>query len=274
MFARRAATRALRTVKVARGMSSVAITDQAPLVVPTIKAALDSLVDSGVNINETSSQNLARLNKSLYVTRIEAQEKVEVSKEKLQEASKVAPGHALAYEGARIPEDTLPLIKANENETLTSTNPTTGEILAQFTPMTSESALHVLQRCVGPIKTAWSTMPMPQRGEALRQMGDLLTTKKSELARIISKEMGKIFQEALGEVQEAIDICYFAAGLSRNIGGSVMNSERPDHFMMERWHPLDKSVLVISAFNFPFAVFFWNYALATLGGNTVVFKPR
>jgi aldehyde dehydrogenase (NAD+) len=118
----------------------------------------------------------------------------------------------------------------------------------------------------------WRTVPAPRRGELVRLLGEELRAAKERLARIITLENAKIVQEALGEVQEMIDICDFAVGLSRQLYGLTIASERPEHRMMEQWHPLGP-VLVISAFNFPVAVWAWNAALALVCGNPVIWKP-
>lgn len=117
----------------------------------------------------------------------------------------------------------------------------------------------------------WANTPVPVRGEVVRQIGDAFRLHKQALGMLISIEMGKIKTEGLGEVQEIIDICDMACGLSRGLNGLVIPSERPDHFMMERWNPLGV-VGVITAFNFPAAVFGWNLALALVCGNSIVFK--
>jgi aldehyde dehydrogenase (NAD+) len=119
---------------------------------------------------------------------------------------------------------------------------------------------------------AWRSVPAPRRGELVRLLGDELRAAKEPLARLITLEVGKIIQESLGEVQEMIDICDFAVGLSRQLYGLTIASERPNHRMMEQWHPLGP-VLVISAFNFPVAVWAWNAALALVCGNSVIWKP-
>jgi aldehyde dehydrogenase (NAD+) len=119
---------------------------------------------------------------------------------------------------------------------------------------------------------AWSTVPAPRRGELVRLLGEQLRAAKEPLARMVTLEAGKIVQESLGEVQEMIDICDFAVGLSRQLYGLTIASERPSHRMMEQWHPLGP-VLVISAFNFPVAVWAWNAALALVCGNPVIWKP-
>ena len=118
----------------------------------------------------------------------------------------------------------------------------------------------------------WRTVPAPRRGELVRLLGEELRAAKEPLARLVTLESGKIVQEGLGEVQEMIDICDFAVGLSRQLYGLTIASERPSHRMMEQWHPLGP-VLVISAFNFPVAVWAWNAALALVCGDPVIWKP-
>lgn len=119
---------------------------------------------------------------------------------------------------------------------------------------------------------SWRNEPAPKRGSVVRAFGDVVRRHKSSLAKIITLETGKITQESLGEVQEVIDICEFALGLSRQLYGLTIASERPDHKLLETWHPLGV-VGIISAFNFPMAVFAWNAALALVCGNTLVWKP-
>jgi len=118
----------------------------------------------------------------------------------------------------------------------------------------------------------WSEIPAPKRGEIVRQIGDALRAHKEDLGRLVSIEAGKITQEGLGEVQEMIDICDFAVGLSRQLYGLTMHSERPAHRMYEQWHPLGV-VGIISAFNFPVAVWSWNSMLAAVCGNVCIWKP-
>ena len=118
----------------------------------------------------------------------------------------------------------------------------------------------------------WRSWPAPKRGEVVRQMGDALRKEKQALGQLVSYEMGKSLQEGLGEVQEMIDICDFAVGFSRQLYGLTMHSERPSHRMYEQWHPLG-IVGIISAFNFPVAVWSWNAALAWVCGNVTVWKP-
>ncbi|MEO7563633.1 MAG: aldehyde dehydrogenase family protein [Sphingomicrobium sp.] len=118
----------------------------------------------------------------------------------------------------------------------------------------------------------WRTVPAPRRGELVRLIGEQLRAAKEPLARLVTLEAGKVVSESLGEVQEMIDICDYAVGLSRQLYGLTIASERPEHRMMEQWHPLG-SVLVISAFNFPVAVWAWNAALALVCGDPVIWKP-
>ncbi|MCG8312587.1 MAG: aldehyde dehydrogenase family protein [Pseudomonadales bacterium] len=118
----------------------------------------------------------------------------------------------------------------------------------------------------------WRKVPAPKRGELVRVIGNIARAQKSQLAALITLEAGKTWQESLGEVQELIDVCDFAVGLSRQLYGLTIASERPDHRMMEQWHPLGV-VGVISAFNFPMAVWAWNAALALVCGNALVWKP-
>jgi aldehyde dehydrogenase (NAD+) len=119
---------------------------------------------------------------------------------------------------------------------------------------------------------SWRMMPAPKRGEIVRQLGDELRAHKDDLGKLVSYEMGKSLQEGWGEVQEMIDICDFAVGLSRQLYGLTMHSERPLHRMYEQWHPLGV-VGIISAFNFPVAVWSWNAALALVCGNVCIWKP-
>jgi aldehyde dehydrogenase (NAD+) len=119
---------------------------------------------------------------------------------------------------------------------------------------------------------AWRVVPGPVRGELVRRLGEQLRLHKADLARLVTLEAGKIESEALGEVQEMIDICDFAVGLSRQLQGLTIASERPGHRLMEQWHPLGPT-LVITAFNFPVAVWSWNAALALVCGNPVIWKP-
>ena len=119
---------------------------------------------------------------------------------------------------------------------------------------------------------SWRKVPAPKRGEIVRQIGNELRENKDSLGQLVSYEMGKSLQEGLGEVQEMIDICDFAVGLSRQLYGLTMHSERPNHRMYEQWHPLG-IVGIISAFNFPVAVWSWNAMIAMVCGNVCIWKP-
>lgn len=118
----------------------------------------------------------------------------------------------------------------------------------------------------------WRTWPAPRRGEVVRQIGEALRKRKQSLGKLVSYEMGKSYTEGLGEVQEMIDICDFAVGLSRQLHGLTMHSERPQHRMYEQWHPLG-AVGIITAFNFPVAVWSWNSMIAWVCGDTCIWKP-
>ncbi|MFK4134977.1 MULTISPECIES: aldehyde dehydrogenase family protein [Pseudomonas] len=145
---------------------------------------------------------------------------------------------------------------------------------SQLGAVTLESAAEVEQKITRADKAfqAWRAVPAPRRGELVRLLGEELRKHKADLGELVSWEAGKITQEGLGEVQEMIDICDFAVGLSRQLYGLTIASERPGHHMRETWHPLGV-VGVISAFNFPVAVWSWNTALALVCGNSVVWKP-
>lgn len=121
-------------------------------------------------------------------------------------------------------------------------------------------------------KIRWAKTPAPIRGEIVRQIGEAMRLKKEALGMLVSLEMGKIKSEGLGEVQEYIDVCDFATGLSRTLEGKVLPSERPGHFMMEQWNPLGL-IGCITAFNFPVAVAGWNAAIALICGDLMVWKP-
>mgnify|MGYP003503092175 FL=1 len=152
-----------------------------------------------------------------------------------------------------------------------SVNPATGEVIARVRATTPAQYEQVMASAVVAAK-AWRTVPAPKRGEAVRLMGEELRRYKSELGSLVSLEMGKIKPEGDGEVQEMIDIADFAVGQSRMLYGVQMHSERPNHRMFEQWHPLGV-VGVISAFNFPVAVWSWNAFLAAICGNVTVWKP-
>ena len=155
--------------------------------------------------------------------------------------------------------------------TMASRSPVTGEAIASL-PVTSPAEAAAMIGKAGEAFRAWRMVPAPKRGELVRLLGDELRAAKADLGRLVSIEAGKIASEGLGEVQEMIDICDFAVGLSRQLYGLTIATERPGHRMMETWHPLGV-VGVISAFNFPVAVWSWNAALALVCGNSVVWKP-
>ena len=152
-----------------------------------------------------------------------------------------------------------------------SRSPIDGETLAVLRADTPDGVTGKIARADAAFRT-WRNVPAPRRGELVRLFGEELRTHKEALGRLVTLEAGKILQEGLGEVQEMIDICDFAVGLSRQLYGLTIASERPGHRMMETWHPLGV-VGVISAFNFPVAVWAWNAALAFVCGNSIVWKP-
>ncbi len=182
-------------------------------------------------------------------------------------------------------KDALKALSIEKNNPGTSTGNTwfsSHNIIASFSPVdggqigavsetTPEQYEHVLSTATEAFKT-WRIMPAPQRGDIVRQFGDRLRDLKEPLGKLVSYEMGKSLQEGLGEVQEMIDICDFAVGLSRQLHGLTMHSERPGHRMYEQYHPLGV-VGIISAFNFPVAVWAWNTALAWICGDVCVWKP-
>jgi|UniRef100_A0A803NS04 aldehyde dehydrogenase family 7 protein A1 len=149
-------------------------------------------------------------------------------------------------------------------------NPSNNQKIAQVKEVSLEDYEEGLHACSAAAKT-WMAMPAPKRGEIVRQIGDAFRAKLDHLGRLVSLEMGKILPEGIGEVQEVIDMCDFAVGLSRQLNGSIIPSERPNHMMLEVWNPLG-IVGVITAFNFPCAVLGWNACLALVCGNCVVWK--
>ncbi|MFN4145954.1 MAG: aldehyde dehydrogenase family protein [Runella sp.] len=158
-----------------------------------------------------------------------------------------------------------------KGEKLVSYSPVNGQIIGSTTAASSDDYETVIAHAQEAFKT-WRLMPAPKRGEIVRQMGEEFRRYKTELGTLVSYEMGKSLQEGLGEVQEIIDICDFAVGLSRQLYGLTMHSERSAHRMYEQWHPLG-IVGIISAFNFPVAVWSWNAAIAWVCGNVCVWKP-
>lgn len=158
----------------------------------------------------------------------------------------------------------------SSGELLESYSPVDGKLIGKVKCSTKEDYEKVMSAATSAFKS-WRTVPAPKRGEMVRQFGDKLRTHKEALGKLVSYEMGKSYQEGLGEVQEMIDICDFAVGLSRQLHGLTMHSERPGHRMYEQYHPLGV-VGIISAFNFPVAVWCWNTALAWIAGDTCVWK--
>jgi len=156
-------------------------------------------------------------------------------------------------------------------EELSSHSPVDGQLIGKVTTTTPEEYERMMQVATTAFKE-WRLMPAPKRGEIVRQFGDELRRLKDPLGKLVSYEMGKSLQEGLGEVQEMIDICDFAVGLSRQLHGFTMHSERPGHRMYDQYHPLGV-VGIISAFNFPVAVWCWNTALAWVCGDVCVWKP-
>jgi L-aminoadipate-semialdehyde dehydrogenase len=154
---------------------------------------------------------------------------------------------------------------------LVSYNPTTGKPIATVQPATAVSTNHTITAAQTAFQS-WRSVPAPQRGQLVRDLGNALRDNLEPLGELISLEMGKIRAEGIGEVQEMIDICDFAVGLSRQLYGLTMPSERPGHRMIEQWHPLGP-IGVITAFNFPAAVWAWNAAIAAVCGDTIVWKP-
>jgi aldehyde dehydrogenase (NAD+) len=160
---------------------------------------------------------------------------------------------------------------ASTGEVLESVDPATGGSLGSMRGCTRAELDAVVEAARARFAT-WRMRPAPRRGEVVRHLGELLRRHKEALGELVSLEMGKIRAEGLGEVQEMIDICDFAVGLSRQLHGLTIASERPDHRMLEQYHPLGP-VAVITAFNFPVAVWAWNAALAAVCGDTCVWKP-
>ncbi|MDO7172016.1 aldehyde dehydrogenase family protein [Mariniflexile sp. AS56] len=162
-------------------------------------------------------------------------------------------------------------VNFSNGDVLESYSPVDGQLIGKVATTSKEDFDKVMEAATQAFKT-WKMMPAPQRGDIVRQFGDKLREKKEALGKLVSYEMGKSYQEGLGEVQEMIDICDFAVGLSRQLHGLTMHSERPGHRMYEQYHSLGV-VGIISAFNFPVAVWAWNTALAWICGDVCVWKP-
>jgi aldehyde dehydrogenase (NAD+) len=162
-------------------------------------------------------------------------------------------------------------LEAPAGETFTSVNPATGETLAVVRGVSAEQYDAIVDDAVAAFQ-AWRTVPAPQRGELVRRIGNALREHKDELGALTTMECGKILTEGLGEVQEMIDMADLAVGMSRQLYGKTMHSERPSHRMYEQWHPIGP-IGCISAFNFPVAVWAWNAFVAAVCGDPVVWKP-
>ena len=162
-------------------------------------------------------------------------------------------------------------ISDSNGQKLVSYNPANGEPIAAVIQATERTYNQVIEQSQNTFE-AWKIIPAPQRGQVVRDLGNAVRELKEPLGDLISLEMGKIGIEGQGEVQEMIDICDFAVGLSRQLYGLTMHSERPGHRMYEQWHPLGP-VGVITAFNFPIAVWSWNSAIAAVCGDTIIWKP-
>jgi aldehyde dehydrogenase (NAD+) len=156
-------------------------------------------------------------------------------------------------------------------EVFESLSPVDGKLIAKVSGSSQKDYETVIANAQNAFK-AWRLIPAPKRGDIIRQLGDKLRELKPTLGKLVSYEMGKSYQEGMGEVQEMIDICDFALGLSRQLYGNTIHSERPGHRMYDQYHPLGV-VGIITAFNFPVAVWAWNTAIALVCGNTVVWKP-
>jgi aldehyde dehydrogenase (NAD+) len=154
---------------------------------------------------------------------------------------------------------------------LKSVSPIDGKVLASVRTATAADYERTVDQASAAF-AAWQSVPAPKRGELIRQLGNALRAAKSDLGKLVTLEAGKIVAEGEGEVQEMIDICDFAVGLSRQLYGLTMPSERPGHRMLEQWHPLGL-IGIISAFNFPVAVWAWNSALAVVCGDATFWKP-
>ncbi|WP_316786129.1 aldehyde dehydrogenase family protein [Pedobacter frigiditerrae] len=161
--------------------------------------------------------------------------------------------------------------KTNSEKVIESHSPVDGKTIAAV-QVASAADYNLVIETAQKAFLEWRKVPAPKRGEMVRQFGEALRANKEALGTLVSYEMGKSLQEGFGEVQEMIDICDFAVGLSRQLYGLTMHSERPNHRMYEQWHPLG-IVGIISAFNFPVAVWAWNTALAWVCGNVCIWKP-
>ena len=162
-------------------------------------------------------------------------------------------------------------VEDRKGKELVSYNPATGDPIASVFQVTEDTYETVVGKATEAFKT-WQTVPAPKRGLVVRDLADALRRLKNPLGELVTLEMGKIRAEGVGEVQEMIDICDFAVGLSRQLYGLTMHSERPGHRMYEQWHPLGP-IGIVTAFNFPVAVWSWNAAIAAVCGDTLIWKP-
>ncbi len=160
---------------------------------------------------------------------------------------------------------------SNSGQYIESYSPVDGSLIGKVSQTIPQEYEHIIKTAQAAFKE-WRLVPAPKRGEIVRQYGEALRKYKAPLGKLVSYEMGKSLQEGMGEVQEMIDICDFAVGLSRQLYGLTIASERPSHRMFEQWHPLGV-VGIISAFNFPVAVWSWNTMIALVCGDVVVWKP-
>ncbi|MCA9971241.1 MAG: aldehyde dehydrogenase family protein, partial [Anaerolineales bacterium] len=156
-------------------------------------------------------------------------------------------------------------------EPIVSLNPATNEPIASVTAATPAAYTQVVAAAQAAFES-WRMLPAPQRGLLVRDLGSALRDLREPLGELVTLEVGKIRAEGIGEVQEMIDVCDFAVGLSRQLYGLTMQSERPFHRMYEQWHPLGP-IGIITAFNFPVAVWSWNAAIAAVAGDTMIWKP-
>ena len=186
-------------------------------------------------------------------------------------AVQTAAGDSLAADAALILSECGVASARHAGGSLAARSPITGEVIAHVAECSAAEVNAEIDRAHAAF-LKWRMVPAPKRGELVRLLGEELRAHKAPLGRLVSIEVGKIASEGLGEVQEMIDICDFAVGLSRQLHGLTISTERAEHRMMETWHPLGVTG-IISAFNFPVAVWAWNAALALVCGNSIAWKP-
>ena len=175
------------------------------------------------------------------------------------------------YSASYIGSQTAECTDANLDHTISIVSPVNAEPFAKIA-LANEKMVNTAVKQSAEAFKEWQSVPAPKRGLLVLKFSQLVNESKSQLAKIITLENGKPYQESLGEVQEVIDVCQFAVGLSRQLYGLTMATERADHRMMEQWHPLGV-VVIITAFNFPMAVWAWNAMLALVCGNSIIWKP-